>query len=574
MNNGALLQFFFFVVVTLALMFPLGDYMARVFSGEAAMAEKIVGPLERLIYRLIGVHPDEQHGWLHYAAAVLMFNALGAGVLFFILLYQGQLPFNPQHLPSLSVDLAFNIAAAFVTNTDWQSYSGETTLSAFSQMLGLTVQNFLSAATGFAVAVAVVRGFVRRENRHLGNFYVDVTRAALYILLPLSLIFAVFLIWQGVPENMQATVHVKTLEGAVQNIAQGPVASQIAIKELGSNGGGYFNANGAHPYENPTPLSNMFQLISIILLPMALIVAFGRMVGDRRQGWALLATMSALFIILFAFCYWAEAGGNPAFAKFNVDQVTSETNSGGNMEGKEVRFGIFNSALWATATTATSNGSVNAMHDSFTPLGSLVPLFNMLVGEVVYGGVGSGLYGILIYVLVTVFIAGLMVGRTPEYLGKKIEIHEIKLAVIAMFLYPACVLGFGVIALLTPAGSKSLSGIGPHGLTQMIYAYASAAGNNGSAFAGLNANTVFQNITLGVVMLIGRYGIIVPVLAIAGSVAGKKIIPASSGTFPTHGLMFIILLTGVIIMFGGLTYFPALALGPIAEHLSLFATVP
>ncbi len=448
------------------------------------------------------------------------------------------------------------------------------TLSYFSQMLGLTVQNFLSAATGIAVAVAVVRGLIRKEDARLGNFYVDLTRAILYVLLPLSFLFALFLIWQGVPQTMQPTVQATTVEGAQQNIATGPVASQVAIKMLGSNGGGYFNANAAHPYENPTPLSNFVQMLSILILPIALVVAFGRMVGDRRQGWALLASMTILFLTLFAICYFAEAGGNPAFAAMGIDQSFSDVNPGGNMEGKEVRFGVLNSALWATASTATSNGSVIAMHDSFTPLGGLVPLFNMLVGEVIYGGVGCGLYGILIYVLITVFIAGLMVGRTPEYLGKKIEAFEIKLAVVAMLIYPLCVLGFGVVALLMPAGAKSLSATGPHGLTQMIYAYASAAANNGSAFAGLNANTVFHNVMLGVVMLIGRFGVIIPVLAIAGSLAAKKTVPScSAACSTTHGLMFVVLLTAVIVMFGGLTYFPALALGPIAEHLSLLPHV-
>jgi len=570
MNTNDLYQFIAFAGVTILLMLPLGLYMARVFNGEPTWAGKILDPVEGLIYRISGVRAAEQQNWSQYAGAVIVFNAVGAAVLFLILMHQDILPWNPQNLPGLSVDLAFNVAVSFITNTDWQSYSGETTLSYFSQMLGLTVQNFLSPATGFAVAIAVVRGFVRKEKATLGNFYVDVTRATLYVLLPLALLFAIFLMWQGVPQNMQPYVQGTTVEGVQQSIAQGPVASQIAIKMLGSNGGGFFNANAAHPYENPTPLSNFFQLISIIVLSAALVVTFGKMVGDKRQGWALLASMTILFLVLLVICYLAEAGGNPSFASLGIDQTITDNNPGGNMEGKDVRFGIFNSALWATATTATSDGAVIAMHDSFTPLGSLVPLFSMLVGEVIYGGVGCGLYGILIYVLITVFIAGLMVGRTPEYLGKKIEAREVTLAVIAMLLYPICVLGFGVMALLLPEGAKSLSATGPHGLTQMIYAYASAAANNGSAFAGLNANTVFQNIMIGIVMLIGRFGVIIPVLAIAGSLAKKKITPASNGTFPTHGLMFIVLLTSVIIMFGGLTYFPALALGPIAEHLSLF----
>ncbi len=573
MNLNALLQFTAFIAVTILLMLPLGAYMARVFSGEATWPGKILDPVEGFIYRMAGLRAAAQQSWTEYAGALLIFNFLGAGILFLLLMYQEMMPWNPQHLPGLSVDLAFNVAVSFMTNTDWQSYGGETTLSYFSQMLGLTVQNFLAAATGLAVAVAVIRGFTQREKRGIGNFYVDVTRAVFYVLLPLALLFAVFLVWQGVPDNMQPYVQATTIEGASQTIAQGPVASQIAIKMLGSNGGGYFNANAAHPYENPTPLSNFFQLISLVLLAAALVMAFGKMVGDKRQAWALLASMTILFLILFALCYYSEANGNPAFTAMGIDPNITDVNSGGNMEGKEVRFGIFNSALWATLTSATSNGSVNAMHDSFTPLGGLVPLFNMLVGEVIYGGVGCGLYGILIYVLITVFIAGLMVGRTPEYLGKKIEAHEIKLAVLAQLLYPVCVLGFGVVALLSPAGATSITAAGPHGLTQAIYAYASAAANNGSAFAGFNGNTVFQNIMLGIVMLIGRFGVIIPVLAIAGSLSAKKITPVSNGTLPTHGLMFVVLLTAVIVMFGGLTYFPALALGPIAEHLSTFSGV-
>lgn len=573
MNIYEFLQFATFAAVTIALMLPLGGYMARVFNGQATWAGKILDPVEGMVYRMSGIRAAEQQNWKQYASAVIVFNVLGAAVLFLILMHQDLLPWNPQSLPKLSPDLAFNIAVSFMTNTDWQSYSGESSLSYFSQMSGLTVQNFLSAATGIAVALAVVRGFVHKENPGLGNFYVDVTRTIFYVLLPLSILFGLFLIWQGVPENMHPYVQATTMEGAQQSIAQGPVASQIAIKMLGSNGGGYFNANGAHPYENPTPLSNFFQLISILILSLALVVTFGKMVGDRRQGWALLASMSMLFLLLFALCYYCEAGGNPDFNHLGIDQTITNTNSGGNMEGKEVRFGIFNSALWATATSATSNGSVNTMLDSFTPLGGLVPLFNMLIGEVIYGGVGCGLYGILIYVLITVFIAGLMVGRTPEYLGKKIEAHEVKLAIIAQLLYPICVLGFGVVSLLTPVGAASISATGPHGLTQTIYAYASAAGNNGTAFAGFNGNTMFQNIMLGIVMMIGRFGVIIPILAIAGSLAAKKITPPSNGTFPTHGLMFIVMLTAVIIMFGGLTYFPALALGPIAEHLSMISSV-
>jgi K+-transporting ATPase ATPase A chain len=568
MTTNAVLQFLIFVALTIALVLPLGSYISRLFADEQLRAGKPADSLEDFIYRAIGLRPQEQQTWATYAGAVVVFNAIGMAALFLILMHQNILPWNPQHLPGLSADLAFNIAASFVTNTDWQSYSGETTLSYFSQMLGLTVQNFLSAATGIAVAIATIRGFTRKEDRTIGNFYVDLTRATICLLLPLALLFCVPLLWDGVPMNMHPNLTATTIEHSSQVIAEGPVASQIAIKELGSNGGGFFGANGSHPFENPTPLTNLFQMISILVIACALVVAFGRMVGDRRQGWAILASMTILFLVLLGLCLHQEAGGNTAFSAFGIDQVTSDNNPGGNMEGKETRFGIFNSVLWTTLMSATSNGSTNASLDSFTPLGGMIPLFNMLLGEVIYGGVGSGLYGILIYVLITVFIAGLRVGRTPEYLGKKIEAFEIKLAVLAMVLYPVCVLGFGVVSLLVPDGAASIATPGPHGLTQTIYAYASAAANNGSSFAGFGANTVFQNVMLGIVILIGRFGVIIPVLAIAGSLASKKTAAPSAGTFPTHGPMFVILLTAVIIMFGGLTYFPALALGPVAEQLN------
>jgi len=571
MTGNALLQFILFVAITMAFALPCAVYLTKVFASQPMGIDVIFGTIERLMAFIAGPRAMRQQNWSGYVVSVLFFNVLGGLLLFFILLFQHHLPWNPQHLANVSPDLAFNIAVSFVTNTDWQSYGGETTLSYFSQMVGLTVQNYLSAATGLAVSFAVIRGFIRKETGTLGNFYSDVVRVTLYVLLPLSLLFALFLLWQGVPQNMLPFVQATTLEGAQQTIAQGPVASQIAIKMLGSNGGGFFNANGAHPYENPTPLSNFVQMISILLLPIALVLAFGKLVGDKKQGHALFLSMTILFLVLCGLCLVCEETAHPALHALNVDQTISDTNSGGNMEGKETRFGIFNSVLWSVASTATSNGSSSSVLDSYMPLGGIVPLFNMLVGEVIYGGVGCGLYGILIYVLITVFIAGLMVGRTPEYLGKKIEAHEIKLAIISMFIYPICVLGFGVISLLTPEGAKSITALGPHGLTQTIYAYASAAANNGTAFSGFNANTMFQNIMLGVVMLIGRFGVIVPVLAIAGSLAAKKTIPASSGTLPTHGMMFVILLTGVIVMFGGLTYFPALALGPVAEHLSLFS---
>ena len=570
MTGNEFLQLGLFALITIALAVPCAGYLARLFAKQP-VAVAACCPMEKAIAFILGPQITRQQNWMNYAFSVLFFNLLGAVFLFLILILQSNLPFNPQNLGNVPPNLAFNIAVAFITNTDWQSYSGETTLSYFSQMAGLTVQNYLSAATGLAVAFAVIRGFIHKEDAKLGNFYQDVVRVTLYVLLPFSIIFGLFLIWQGVPQNMLPYVQATTLEGSQQVIAQGPVASQTAIMMLGSNGGGFFGVNNAHPYANPTPLSNFVQIISILFLPIALVIAFGRMVGDKRQGWALFASMTILFVILLALCFYFEKSAHPALASLNIDQAQTDINPGGNMEGKEARFGIFNSTLWTVATSATSNGSVNSMFDSYMPLGGLIPLFNLLVGEVIYGGVGCGLYGILVYVLITVFIAGLMVGRTPEYLGKKIEAYEIKLAVLAMLIYPVCVLGFGVLSLLLPIGAGSITAYGPHGLTQTIYAYASAAANNGTAFGGFNANTVYQNVMLGIVMLIGRFGVILPVLAIAGSLAAKKTTPPSSGTFPTHGIMFIILLTGIIVMFGGLTYFPALALGPIAEHLQLFA---
>ncbi|MDR3448766.1 MAG: potassium-transporting ATPase subunit KdpA [Alphaproteobacteria bacterium] len=570
MTANALLQLIVFAAVTLALAVPCAIYITHIFTRQPMAGDVVLGTIERFFAAVAGPHLAHEQSWRAYAFSVMFFNLMGGALLYGILLFQNYLPWNPQNLAGLSPDLAFNIACSFVTNTNWQSYGGETTLSYFSQMAGLTVENYLSAATGIAVSFAVVRGFIRKESLTLGNFYADVTRITLYIFIPMSIIFALFLIWQGVPQNMSAYTQATTLEGAQQIIAQGPVASQIAIKMLGSNGGGFFNANGAHPFENPTPLSNFAEMVSILLLPVALVLAFGRMVNDKRQGRSLFICMTGLFVILLGIAWAFEASTHPALSALGIDQNVTDINSGGNMEGKETRFGIFNSVLWSVATSATSNGSVNSMLDSYMPLGGLVPLFNLLVGEVIYGGVGCGLYGILVYVLITVFIAGLMVGRTPEYLGKKIEAREIQFAMVAMFLYPVCVLGFGMLGLLTPAGAKSVTATGPHALTQAIYAYASAAANNGSAFGGFNANTLYQNVMLGFVMLLGRYGVILPVLAIAGSLASKKTVPASGGTFPTDGFMFIILLAGVIVMFGGLTYFPVFALGPIAEHLSLF----
>ncbi len=561
-----ILQFIIYCVVLTALAWPLGLYMARLFCGERTVLTPLLAPVERRILGACGVDAKApgQH-WTRYALAVLTFNLAGWLFLYAILRLQGFLPFNPQALPGLSPDLAFNTAVSFVTNTNWQAYGGETTLSYFSQMVGLTVQNFVSAGTGIAVGAAVIRGFAGRESRQLGNFWVDLVRAVLYLLLPLSILFGLFLVWQGVPQNLASYVEATTLEGAKQTIAQGPAAAQIAIKQLGTNGGGFFNANSAVPYENPTPLTNFAEMLAILLIPAAFPFMFGKMVGDMRQGAAIFAAMLTLFLGSLALTYGAEIQGNPIVADLPVDQ------SAGNMEGKEVRFGTGNSALWATATTAASNGSVNAMHDSFTPLGMLAPMLQIQTGEVIFGGVGSGFYGMLAFVLLTVFLAGLMVGRTPEYLGKKIEAKEIKLSVIAFLVMPLGILVFGALAASIPSAAASAPALGPHGLSEILYAYSSATGNNGSAFAGFGANTPFHNTMLGIAMLLGRYVFIVPMLAIAGSLAAKKTVPASAGTFPTHTPLFIGLLVAVILIIGGLTFFPALALGPIAEHTAMLA---
>jgi K+-transporting ATPase ATPase A chain len=561
MHGHDLFRFLLFVVLLLGLAAPLGAWVARVFEGRA----RGLGGVETGLYRAAGVDPAREQTWATYALSLLAFNGIGLVLLFALLMLQGVLPLNPQHLPGLSWHLAFNIAASFVTNTNWQSYGGESTLSYLSQMAGLCVQNFTSAATGFAVAVALIRGITRRETRSLGNFWADMTRVTLYVLLPLSLLLAVFLVWQGVPQNFDGYVAATTLDGGTQTIAQGPAASQIAIKQLGTNGGGFFNANAAHPYENPTPLSNLVQVLSILLLPAALVFAFGRMVGDRRQGYALVAAMLLLFVVGFGIVYAIESHANPLLASLPLDH------HGGNLEGKETRFGVFDSALWATATTAASNGSVNAMHDSFLPLGALVPLVNMMLGEIVFGGVGAGLYGMLLYVLLTVFIAGLMVGRTPEYLGKKIEAREVRLLVLAMLSMPLCILVFGAAAVVVPQSLSGLQDAGPHGLTELLYAYTSAAANNGSAFAGFTANLPYTDTMLGLAMLIGRYAYIVPLLAVAGSLASKRAAPVSAGTFPTHAPLFVGLLIGVILIIGGLTFFPVLVLGPVAEHFAMLS---
>ena len=522
-------------------------------------------PVERLFYRLAGVDPAAGQHWTTYAIAMLLFSLTGLLLLYAVMRLQDVLPLNPQGFAAVPPELAFNTAASFVTNTNWQNYSGESTMSYLVQMVGLTVQNYLSAATGIALAVALIRGFASRSGSNVGNFWADLTRCTLYVLLPLSLLIALLLIWQGMPQNLNAYVTATTVEGAQQTIAQGPVASQVAIKMLGTNGGGFFNANAAHPYENPTPLSNLIQMVAIFAIGAALTNVFGRMVGDQRQGWAILAVMGLLFFAGVTLAYWAEAHGNPALTALGVDPA------GGNMEGKEVRFGIPLSALFATVTTDASCGAVNAMHDSLMPLGGLVPLINMQLGEIIFGGVGSGLYGILLYAILAVFIAGLMVGRTPEYLGKKIEAKDVKMTMLAVLCLPLAMLGFTALAVVLPAGLSSIQDPGPHGFSEVLYAFTSAAANNGSAFAGLSGNTPFYNLALGIAMLMGRFLVIVPMLAIAGSLAAKRVVPSSRGTFPTTGPLFVGLLTGVILIVGGLTFFPALALGPITEHLAMGA---
>jgi potassium-transporting ATPase potassium-binding subunit len=558
-------QIIVFCAILVLLARPLGGYVTRVFAGERTFLSPIFNPVERVFYALSGIDPNEDQRWTVYGFSMLAFNFAGFLLLYGILRWQDAFPWNPQGMSSLTPDLALNTAASFVANTNWQSYGGETTMSYFTQMAGLTVQNFVSAATGMALAVALIRGFARRTANGVGNFWADLTRCTLYILLPICVVLALFLVAQGMPQNLSAYVDATTLEGGKQTIAQGPVASQVAIKMLGTNGGGFFNVNAAHPYENPTPLSNFIQMLAILVIGAAMTNVFGRMVGNERQGWALFAAMGVLFVIGVSICYWAEAAGNPLLTTLGLDQA------GGNMEGKEVRFGLAASALFATVTTAASCGAVNAMHASFTPLGGLVPLVNMQLGEVVIGGVGAGLYGMLLFAIIAVFIAGLMVGRTPEYIGKKIEGREVKLTVLAILVLPLSMLGLTAIATIVPAGLSSISTPGPHGFTEVLYAYTSGTGNNGSAFAGLSANTPFYNSTLAIAMLVGRFFMIVPMLAVAGALAAKKSVPASRGTFPTDGPLFVSMLIGVIVIVGGLTFMPALALGPIVEHFAMIA---
>jgi K+-transporting ATPase ATPase A chain len=563
MTLNGWLQIAIFSLVIIALVRPLGGYMTRVFAGDRTFLSPVLRPIERLFYALCGVDEKREQSWVVYAIAMLLFSLAGFLLLYALMRLQALLPFNPAGRSAVEQGLAFNTAMSFTTNTNWQSYVPETTMSYLIQMAGLTVHNFVSAATGIALAVALVRGFARRSAIGIGNFWVDLTRCTLYILLPVSIVVGLFFVWQGMPQNLAAYTEATTLEGAKQVIAQGPVASQEVIKMFGTNGGGFFNANSAHPFENPNALTNFVQIVLIFAIGAALTNVFGRMVGDQRQGWAVFAVMGLLFLAGVATAYWAEAAGNPIIAKLGIE--------GGNMEGKEVRFGIANSALFATVTTDASCGAVNGMHDSFTPLGGLVPLFNIQLGEIIFGGVGSGLYGMLLFAVVSVFVAGLMVGRTPEYLGKKIEAKEVKMAMLAILILPLSILGFTALATVTDAGLAGPANQGPHGFSEILYAYTSGTGNNGSAFAGLTASTMFYNTTIGLAMFIGRFLMIVPMMAIAGSLAAKKIVPASAGTFPTHGGVFVGLVVGVILIVGGLTFFPALALGPLVEHLSMNA---
>ncbi len=554
-------QIALFSAIVVLLTRPVGGFMTRLFSGERTFLSPVLRPLEIGFYRLAGVDEKTEQHWLTYTVAMLVFNLACFASLYALLRLQGLLPFNPQGMTALTPDLALNTAISFTTNTNWQNYGGESTLSYFTQMAGLTVHNFASAATGIALAVALVRGFARRSSKTVGNFWVDLVRCTLYVLLPVSILGALFFVWQGVPQTLGTYTEAYTLEGAKHVIAQWPVASQLAIKMLGTNGGGFFNANSAHPFENPTALSNLVQMVLIFLLGAGLTNFFGRMVGDERQGWAIFTTMGLLFLAGAAVLYWAEAAGNPTLTALGLDPA------GGNMEGKEVRFGIVNSALFATVTTDASCGAVNTMHDSLTPLGGLVPMVNMLLGEIIFGGVGAGLYGMLLFVIVAMFVAGLMVGRTPEYVGKKLEAKEVKMTMLALLCLPLVNLGFTAIAAAIPAGVAGVANAGPHGFSEIFYAYTSMSANNGSAFAGLSGNTLWYNLTGAVTMFIGRFAMIVPMMAVAGSLAAKKRLPPSLGTFPTTGPLFVALLIGTILIVGGLTYFPALSVGPVVEHL-------
>ena len=565
------LQIALFGVAVLLLVKPLGGYMTLVFTGERTFLSPVLRPIERTFYRLSGVDERADQNWVTYAVAMLTFSLMGFLTLYGLQRFQALLPFNPAGQSAVEPGLAFNTAMSFDTNTNWQSYVPETTMSYLVQMAGLTVHNFVSAATGIALAMALIRGFERRSAAGIGNFWVDLVRSTLYVLLPISIVVGLFFVWQGMPQNLSPYAEATTLEGGRQVIAQGPVASQEVIKMLGTNGGGFFNANSAHPFENPNAVTNFVEMMLIFSIGAALTNVFGRMVGDQRQGWAVFAVMALLFLGGVTTAYWAEAAGNPRVAALGVDVEASDSQAGGNMEGKETRFGIASSALFATVTTDASCGAVNAMHDSFTPIGGLVPLFNMQLGEIIVGGVGAGLYGMLLFAIVSVFVAGLMVGRTPEYLGKKIEAREVKMAMLAILILPLSILGFTALATIVDAGLAGPANQGPHGFSEILYAYTSGTGNNGSAFAGLGANTLFYNTTIGLAMFIGRFLMIVPMLAIASSLAAKKIVPASAGTFPTDGPVFVGLVLGVILIVGGLTFFPALALGPLVEHFAMNA---
>jgi K+-transporting ATPase ATPase A chain len=598
MTTIGILQLALYLVVLIALVKPLGAYMARVYEGKPCGLDRVFGWLERGLYRLAGVNPNAEMNWRQYAIAMLLFNVLGLVAVYGLQRAQHLLPLNPEKLGAVTPDSSFNTAVSFATNTNWQGYGGETTLSYLTQMLGLTVQNFVSAATGMAVLVALIRGFVRKQTKDIGNFWVDLTRSTLYILLPLSLVLALLLIADGTVQTFKPYVTATLVQPTEfdepvvdadgkpvlddqgqpttkksplteQKIAVGPAASQIAIKQLGTNGGGFFNVNSSHPLENPTPLTNFLECLAILIISAALCYTFGAMVGDTRQGWALLAVMFVIFVPCLAVCYWSEQAGNPALA--NVDQVAGDLQTGGNMEGKETRFGIASSALWATATTAASNGSVNSMHDSYTPLGGLIPMWLMQLGEIIFGGVGSGLYGLLAFAIVAVFVAGLMVGRTPEYLGKKIEAYEMKMASLIVLIPCAIVLIGTAVAVVMPSGKATIFNPAAHGFSEVLYAFSSAGNNNGSAFAGLGANTVFYNTALGLAMFFSRFWLAIPTLAIAGSLAQKKVVPVSSGTLPTHTPLFVVLVTSVVLIVGALTFLPALALGPIVEHLQLYA---
>jgi K+-transporting ATPase ATPase A chain len=557
------IQILLYCAIVVALVKPLGWYMTRVFNGEFTFMSPVLRPVERGLYWIGGVDEKREQHWLTYTVAMLLFHVGGFLIIYGLMRMQALLPLNPAEQSAVAPDLSFNTAISFLTNTNWQNYGGESTLSYLTQMVGLTHQNFLSAATGIALAVALIRGFSRSSMRTIGNFWVDVTRCTLYVLLPICIVYTLFLVWQGMPQTLQPYVEATTLEGARQTIAVGPVASQVAIKMLGTNGGGFFNANAAHPFENPTALSNFVQMISIFALGAALTNVFGRMVGNQRQGWAILAVMGVLFLSGVAVTYWAEANGTSVLSSLGL--------TGGNMEGKEVRFGIVASSLFAVITTAASCGAVNAMHDSFTALGGMIPLINMQLGEIIIGGVGAGLYGMLLFVVLAIFVAGLMVGRTPEYVGKKIEAREVKMAMLAILVLPLMYLGWTAVAVVLPSAVASMANAGPHGFTEVLYAFTSATGNNGSAFAGLTGNTFFYNLTLASSMFVGRFFMIIPAMALAGSLAAKKSIPPSAGTLPTTGGLFVGLVVGVILIIGGLTFFPALALGPIVEHLAMNA---